>query len=275
MVGGRNGPSTTFPNLKLATRSRAGGVQLGAILEGKRACNENSGLQSMLIYSGASFSRSANGWGGARNRAGRTSHTIKLQAALKLVEAARWSIAADMPFNRHLTVHWAMGGISDNRAAAASSRLIKLIGDWVKKRGGRFAHAWVREMGPRKGSHVHILLHIPEGFRLGHMTSRWFKAIAGKAGKGAVKTRSIGGSAKAAFSGSEWYEDNLAAVVAYLLKGVSLEGGQALGLDIVAAGGTIIGKRVSISQNLRPAGRGYQNPCLLPRDCSEELLRKR
>ena len=235
---------------------------MGAIQEGKRTCNENWGPQPTLLYSEVSISR-ANGWGGARNRSGRTSEYIKLEAALQLVESARWAIAAGVPFNRHLTVHWAMGGVSDHCAAAVTGRLIKLIGDWVKKRGGRFAHAWVREIGRRKGSHVHILLHIPEGVRLGHMTSRWFKAIAGKASKGAIRTRLIGGSAKAAFSGSDWYEDNLAAVVAYLLKGVSVEAGQALGLELAAAGGWITGKRISISQNLRPAGRG---PVTLPAD---------
>lgn len=233
---------------------------MGAILEGKRACNENCGPQPTLIYSEASFSRSANGWGGARNRSGRTSEYIKLKAALELVEAARWAIAAGVPFNRHLTIHWALGGITDRDASAATGRLVKLIGDWVRKRRGRFAHAWVREMGPLKGSHVHILLHIPKGIRLGHMTSRWFKSITGKARKGAVRTKTIGGMAKAAFSGSDWYEDNLAAVVAYLLKGVSVEAGEALGLDSAASGGWIIGKRISISQNLRPAGRGRANP---------------
>ena len=229
---------------------------MGAILEGKRACNENSGPKSTLIYSEASSSHSAHGWGGARNRSDRTSEHINLEAALELVEAARWAIAAGMPFNRHLTVHWTMGGITDGQASAATGRLIKLIGDWVRKRGGRFAHAWVRELGRRKGSHVHILLHIPKGLRLDHMTRRWAKSILGKTKKGTIKTRAIGGTANAAFSGSGWYEDNLADVVAYLLKGVSVEAGDALGLDQAAVGGRIIGKRMSISQNLRPAGRG-------------------
>ena len=229
---------------------------MGAILEGKRACNEDSRQRSTHIYSEASSSHSAHSWGGARNRSDRTSEYIKLEAALELVEAARWAIAAGVPFNRHLTAHWAMGGITDRAASAATSRLIKLVGDWVRNRGGRFAHAWVREMGRRKGTHVHILLHIPKGIRLDHMTRRWVKSIIGETKKGTIKTRTIGGTAKAAFSGSDWYEDNLAAVVAYLLKGVSVEAGEALGLDLSAAGGQIIGKRISISQNLRPAGRG-------------------
>jgi hypothetical protein len=71
------------------------------------------------------------------------------------------------------------------------------------------------------------------------MTRRWVTSILGKPFKGTIKTRSIGGKAKAAFSGSEWYEDKLAAVVAYLLKGVSPEAGKELGLDRVSEGGQI------------------------------------
>lgn len=232
---------------------------MGAILEGKRACNENGRPQSTLIYSEASSPRRS--WGGARNHASRTSDCIKLEAALELVEAARWAMTAGVPFNRHLTVHWAMGGIPDCQAAAATGRLIKLVRDWVKKRGGDFAHGWVREMGNHKGSHAHVLLHIPKDLKLGHMTRRWVRSIAGAAPRRAIMTRAIGGTRKAAFSGSDWYECNLAAVVAYVLKGVDAEAGEALGLDEFARGGRIIGKRVSISQNLRPAGRGWANPC--------------
>ena len=46
-------------------------------------------------------------------------------------------------------------------------------------------------------------------------------------------------------------------MIAYLLKGVNTEAGDALGLDEFAKGGQIIGKHDSISQNLRPAGRGW------------------
>lgn len=234
---------------------------MGSVQEGIGACNENGGPQSTLLYSDASISGSANGWGGARNSAGRTTEHIKLQTALELVEAARWAMTAGVPFNRHLTVHWAMSGIPDSRAAAATGQLIKLVRDWVKKRGGDFAHGWVREMGERKGSHAHLLLHIPRDLKLGHMTRRWVRSIAGSAPRKAILTKAIGGSTKAAFSGSDWYECNLAAVVAYVLKGVNAEAGEALGLDEFARGGRIIGKRVSISQNLRPAGRGWSNLC--------------
>lgn len=233
---------------------------MGAILEGKAASNENGRPQSTLIYSEVSSPRGSNGWGGARNHASRTSDYIKLEAAVELVEAARWAMTAGVPFNRHLTIHWTMSGIPDGQAAAATGRLIKLIRDWVKKRGGDFAHGWVRELGERKGSHAHLLLHIPKDLKLGHMTRRWVRSKAGASPCRAILTRSIGGTTKAAFSGSNWYESNLAAVVAYLLKGVNPEAGEALGLDEFAKGGRVIGKRVSISQNLRPAGRGWANP---------------
>jgi hypothetical protein len=236
---------------------------LTAILEGKRACNENGGSASTLIYSGASFSVPANGWGGARNHANRTSNYIKLEAALELVEAAQWAIAAGVPFNRHLTIHWAKCGIPDGMAAAASGRLVKLIGDWVKKGRGRFAYAWVREIGPWKGSHVHILLHLPRHLKLGHMTRKWVRSIASKPPKRGILTKAIGGTTTSAFSGSDWYEANLAAVVSYLLKGVDHVSGEALGLDEYALGGRIIGKRVSVSQNIGRARRGRANPCNL------------
>ena len=229
---------------------------MSAIPMGKRACNENGRAEMTLIYSDAPIPLVGNGWGGTRNHASRTSDYIKLQTALELVDAARWAMAAGVPFNRHMTIHWAMSGIADSEAAVATGRYIKLIGDWVKKRGGTFVHAWTREVGPKKGSHAHLLLHIPKGMQLGHMTRRWLRTVAGKAPTKAIKTRPIGGTAMAGFSGSEWYECNLAAVVAYLLKGVSPDSAELLGLDRYACGGRIIGKRVSMSQNVRPAGRG-------------------
>ena len=193
-------------------------------------------------------------WGGARNRASRVSDGIGLLKAVELVEATRRAIAIGLPFNRHLTVHWEKAGLTDDQAAAVTGRLLKLIRDWVRKRGGHIAHVWVRENGPGKGSHVHILLHLPDGVTLKGMTARWYKIITGWRGRvpcGAVKTKRIGGDARAANSGSDWYEANLAWLVAYLLKGVDPATSVALGLDRRKEGGRIIGKRLAASTNLR------------------------
>lgn len=192
-------------------------------------------------------------WGGARNRASRESDRISLIKAVELVEATRRAIAIGLPFNRHLTIHWAKAGLTDAQAAAATGRMLKLCRDWVRKRGGDVAHIWVRENGPGKGSHVHILLHLPAGVKLGGMTARWYKIVTGWRGRapgGAVKTERIGGSARSACSGSDWYEANLAWLVAYLLKGVDPATANALGLARQNEGGRIIGKRVAASENL-------------------------
>lgn len=199
-------------------------------------------------------SRPRGSWGGARNSASRMSEHIKLSTALALVEAVQQASDAGLPLNRHLTVHWRMGGIPDSRAALATGRLTKLIADWLKRRGGRLAYAWIRENGDFKGSHAHILFHLPDGVQLGQMTRRWAKRLFGRAAPGSVKTKVIGGTAKASFTGSSWYQDNLAYVLAYLLKGVDARSGALLDLDRSEEGGWIVGKRVGISQNIRRGG---------------------
>ncbi len=173
--------------------------------------------------------------------------------AVELVEATRRAIAIGLPFNRHLTIHWAKAGLTDAQAAAATGRMLKLCRDWVRKRGGDVAHIWVRENGPGKGSHVHILLHLPNRVTLGRMTTRWYMTVTGwsrRVPSGAVKTVCIGNSARAAASGSDWYEANLAWLISYLLKGVDPATANALGLDLWDRGGNITGKRVAMSTNL-------------------------
>lgn len=200
-------------------------------------------------------------WGGARNRASRVTDAIGLPKAIELVEATRRAIVIGLPFNRHLTIHWAKSGMTDDQAAAATGRMLKLIRDWVRKRGGDIAHVWVRENGPGKGSHVHVLLHLPYGITLGGMTKRWYKIVTrwhGRVPSGSVKTKRIGGNVRAAGSRSEWYEANLAWLVAYLLKGVDPATSVVLGLDRRNEGGRIIGKRVAASTNLGRTFRKFR-----------------
>jgi hypothetical protein len=167
------------------------------------------------------------------------------------LEAAQFAAAAGMPFNRHLTIHWQQAGIPDERAAWATGRFLKLAGDWVAKRGGRFAWAWVRENGERKGSHAHILLHIPAGTRIGTMQRRWLRSVTGKPySASTIKTARIGGTARAAQSAPAAYRANLAAVVGYVLKGASQAAARKLELQRLEAGGRIIGKRAATSQNI-------------------------
>ena len=229
---------------------------MGLLIQPENRRSPSTGTDDAILYESSAPSPPSlphSTWRGARNRASRVSNGIGLLKAIELVEATRRAIAIGLPFNRHLTVHWAKAGLTDAQAAAATGRLLKLIRDWVRKRGGDIAHVWVRENGPGKGSHVHILLHLPDGVTLGGMTRRWYKIVTGWHGRvprGAVDTECIGLSARAARSGSDWYEANLARVVAYLLKGVDPATANVLGLGRFNEGGRIIGKRVAASTNL-------------------------
>lgn len=192
-----------------------------------------------------------NTWGGARNSASRQSDRISLEKAVKVVEAAQRAITIGRPFNRHLTVHWEKAGLTDAEAASATGRILKLVSDWLRKHGGT-SYTWVRENGDGKGSHTHILLHVPRGLSLS-LTRRWYRLVTGceaRDAKGAVVTRRIGGTASCAFFGSDWYLANLAYVVGYVIKGVEARDGIALGLERYGVGGTITGKRLSISGSL-------------------------
>ena len=70
-----------------------------------------------------------NTWGGPRNSASRASYCINCMKAAELVEAAQRALAKGLPFNRHLTVHWAKANLSDAEAAVATGRMIQFIRD--------------------------------------------------------------------------------------------------------------------------------------------------
>jgi hypothetical protein len=212
-------------------------------------------MEPAILYVSGAFPEAAltpSTWGGPRNTATRLSENINALKAIELVEAAQKAMAIGMPYNRHLVVHWEKGGLSDAQGAAATGRLLKLITDWVRGRGCAAPYVWVRENGSDKGSHVHILLHMPDGLGM-RLTRRWYRATTkcSKPRSGAVDTRCIGGTARAGFSRSDWYQANLAKLLHYLLKGVDEQTGRALGLDHWQEGGDIIGKRLSISALVR------------------------
>lgn len=201
------------------------------------------------ILSGTPPSRST--WGGSRNRRDRVSCELSLAQGRKLRAAAERALAIGLPLNRHVTIHWEQAGVSDERAAWATGRFLKLAGDWLRRNGHRFAWMWVRENGERKGSHVHILLHVPAGVTLGRMQTRWLRTVSGRRySPTTIKTTRIGGTAGAAHSSPATYQSNLNAVVDYLLKGAAPAAAAALRVHRLAAGGRVLGKRAATSQNL-------------------------
>lgn len=194
-----------------------------------------------------------NGWGGARNSAARTSIAIKIDAAKSVMLAARQSVRIGLPLNRHVTIHWGLAGIPDTDGMRATAKFLSLARDWLRKRGFDFAWVFTRENGDGKGEHVHILMHVPPhlGVEFGQRQRRWIRNITGNKYKtGTILTRRVGGNLHAAWRSPEIYVINLGAVVAYLLKGVTQDVGEILGIPGVESGGHVIGKRTGYSENL-------------------------
>src|SRR3546814_510037 len=150
--------------------------------------------QSGVQISNRTFKRS-----GARTRADRVSQSLTMRKARNIIDAVRYAYCIDLPLNRHVTVHCERAGISDDRAAAATSQFLKLASDWIGKRGGKFAWIWVRENGPFSGSHVRILMHVPAGAEIGRMFRSWIKRVSNQPYKrNTVKTTRVAGRANSA-----------------------------------------------------------------------------
>ncbi len=180
------------------------------------------------------------------------------------------AVKAGLPINRMTTPHWGAMGVPDAEAGAALGRLLKLIRDALAAMGLPFAFAWVRENDDgdgSKGSHAHILMHIPaaagRGFlkrlpawvRLaagGRFNRRTRRVVGPAYVKGAVLTRRIGGKLAVA---PGVYRVNLALAVDYLLKGADDATAAALALELREPGGRVIGKRCGWSENIGAKAR--------------------
>ncbi|WP_426039675.1 hypothetical protein [Brevundimonas sp. DC300-4] len=174
------------------------------------------------------------------------------------MDAAAFALSIGLGFNRFLTIHWAAAGVPDDLAATA--RWLKLAGDWIRAHGGQVALAWIRETGPGKGAHVHILLHLPPDLAdaFNRRQRGWMKAC-GAAWKAGVRfSRPIGRNlnhyARGEIDGRA-YDANLAEVLDYVLKGGDDAARERLGIDRQEPGGVIVGKRCGVSQNIGPEAR--------------------
>jgi hypothetical protein len=215
-------------------------------------------------------------WGGKRNKRDRLGHALPLAKAQTIIGAAYRARAIGLPFNRHVTVHWNALGVSDANAAEATGRLVKLAKDWVRTKGQQFACAWVREnegKNGRKGSHLHLLCHCPDGLPIGRMWRRWLRKITDKPYRlGGVHTSRIGGTLNCHRNSPATYAANLDVVLAYVLKGVSPADAVALGLPSQQNGGAIIGKRAGWSQNIGENSRVLFGKTITPQAVKDRIF---
>ena len=198
------------------------------------------------------------GRGGARNRRERRSSALSLTAAAGLMDAAAFALSVGLGFNRFATIHWAAGGVTDDLAATA--RWLKLAGDWVRSCGGQFAYIWVRETGPDKGAHVHMMLHLPPDLAAGFdRRQRGWQTASGARWKARIRySRPIGRNLRHYAMGEidgQSYEANLAETLDYVLKGADDAARSLLGIVRSEPGGVIVGKRCGVSQNIGPEAR--------------------
>lgn len=198
------------------------------------------------------------GRGGARNRRDRQTSALSLAAAAGVLDAAAFARSIGLGFNRFLTIHWAAAGVSDDLAATA--RWLKLAGDWIRAHGGQVAYVWIRETGPGKGAHVHILLHLPPDLADGFNRRQrgWMKACGAAWRAGVRFSRPIGRNLNHYAMGEidgRSYDANLAEVLDYVLKGGDDAARERLGIGRQEPGGVITGKRCGVSQNIGPEAR--------------------
>lgn len=188
-------------------------------------------------------------WGGARNSACRTSASLTEKQVELLAGAAAFAHRIGLPLNRHVTLHWQHAGIADDVAALATTAFLKLLLDSIRKSGGDGAALWARENGDGKGSHAHIIAHVPAA-QLGmvkRLQRRWVRKATGQPYRaGTLHGRPVAGGSP----GDARYHANLEAVVRYVVKGADTDAARLHGLTRLEPGGAVIGKRCGTTQNI-------------------------
>lgn len=194
-----------------------------------------------------------------RNRKGRRSVALRLSEVRNILAAAIFAADEQRPLNRHTTIHFEAAGIAD--PVTALRRYTRLARDWLRTQGATFAYIWVREGGHDKGEHAHILMSVPP--RLIKAFARrergWRKRIGARRTRGAFRSTPVGRSYRHLEAGmiqyGESYNDHLAEIVGYLVKGAEPRAVAALGLVRVESGGELWGKRTGMSENIGRTAR--------------------
>jgi hypothetical protein len=247
-----------------APKASRAGVSLGSAVSGQ------AGTVHAIVGLETKVCAERGRWGGARNRRDRVTDAITLQQARGLVAAVAHAERIGLPLNRLVTLHWGVMGLSDAEAGRAIGCVLKLWREALAEMGFPFACVWTRENDDgdaSKGSHVHILAHVPATAGPGFMRRlrAWVRLAAGgryqrRSGRiigpayaaGAVHTARIGGLVMVA---PGVHEVNLAEALGYLLKGADKKTANNLGLVRLEPGGRVTGKRCGWSENVGAKAR--------------------
>ncbi len=198
------------------------------------------------------------GRGGARNRADRQTHALTSAQIANLEAAERHARAIGLPFTRMITIHWQAAGVALADMVKATGRFLDMLTKWLLRKERKTAWVWVHENGENKGWHCHLLAHVPADLikRLTGLQKRWLRRISGEVPKkGVICSRPIGRKLGLETGNPELHANNLAVAFGYVLKGADAKAAEQFDLTRLEAGGRIIGKRCSTSQNIGAKAR--------------------
>ncbi len=236
---------------------------------GKQTCSGSGtlpALDSLTLGVPADLPQSS-GRGGARNWGNRESHALTAAQIANLRAAKRHAAHIGLPFTRMITIHWEAAGVPLEGIVRATGRFTDLLGKLLGRHGRRSAWLWVMENGEKKGGHCHMLAHVPADLvaMLTAHQRRWLHTITGRAYRSRViHSKPIGGRLGLEHGNPELHAANVTAALSYLSKGADREAGSMLGLEQLEAGGRVLGKRCSASQNINQKARreaaGFPHP---------------
>lgn len=197
--------------------------------------------------------------GGARNFASRESYGLETRHVDNLLAATAHAYAIARPFTRIVSIHWEAAGVKPAHVAQATGRFIDLLSKAMARKGCEITWLWVQENGEGKGAHVHIMVHVPASLAasVARLQIGWLRRITGNRYRAKViKSDPIGRLLGLEVTNPVLHASNVAAVLAYVLKGATWDAAQTFGLDRLDGGGRCIGKRCAVSQNIGPKARG-------------------
>lgn len=206
----------------------------------------------------AALSATRTGRGGARNRADRESHALTEPQVANLRAAERFAEKIGLPFTRMISIHWEAAGVPLAGMTKATGRFTDLMSKALARHGSRTSWLWVHESGEGKGGHCHLLAHVPANLvpTLVALQRGWLRRITGQPYRARViHSKPIGGRLGLEAGNPDLHAVNLAAALAYVLKGASPGAATKFALERLEPGGRVIGKRCGTSQNIGAKAR--------------------
>ena len=179
--------------------------------------------------------------GGARNRADRVSHALTSAHIANLTSAERHSSVIGLPFTRMITIHWQAAGVALADMVKATGRFLDLLTKALARHKSKTAWLWILENGDRKGSHCHLLVHVPAALVsiLTKLQKGWLRRITGKPYRARViHSKPIGGRLGLEAGNPELHAVNLADAFGYVLKGADAQAAEKFALARAGAGRT-------------------------------------